>query len=208
VVQKTVGRWGRVDILVSNAGGPPPGVFDDMDDGKWQSAFELNLLSTIRLVREVLPHMRRAGGGVIINIQSISVKVPVDNLILSNSIRSGVIGLAKSLSVELARDRIRVNTLPGLIMTDRQRQMLTVWGQKSGRATRRRSGCARPRSTRLDRGTGRRGQYDCVLASDRARYVTGSRSRWTEGWFEASCRAGQTLRRSAVGLSPVAEPSP
>lgn len=138
VVQKTVGRWGRVDILVSNAGGPPPGVFDDMDDSKWQSAFELNLLSTIRLVREVLPHMRRAGGGAIINLQSISVKVPVDNLILSNSIRSGVIGLAKSLSVELARDRTRVNTvLPGLIMivflaSDRARYVTGVTVQVDG----------------------------------------------------------------------------
>lgn len=175
VVQKTVGRWGRLDILVSNAGGPPPGVFDDMDDGKWQSAFELNLLSTIRLVREVLPHMRRAGGGVIINIQSISVKVPVDNLILSNSIRSGVIGLAKSLSVELAKDRIRVNNvLPGLIMTDRQRQMLTVWGQKSGKSY---EETKRMREAEIPLGW--IGEPEDVanmivfLASDRARYVTG-----------------------------------
>jgi 3-oxoacyl-[acyl-carrier protein] reductase len=174
-VQKTVGRWGRLDILVSNAGGPPPGVFDDMDDGKWQSAFELNLLSTIRMVREVLPHMRRAGGGVIINIQSISVKVPVDSLILSNAIRSGVIGLAKSLSVELAKDRIRVNNvLPGLIMTDRQRQMLTVWGQKSGKSY---EETKRMREAEIPLGW--IGEPEDVanmivfLASDRARYVTG-----------------------------------
>ncbi len=175
VVRETVMRWGAVDILVNNAGGPPPGVFDDMDDAKWQSAFELNLLSTIRLVREVLPHMRRAGGGVIINLQSISVKTPVDNLILSNSIRSGVIGLAKSLSLELAKDRIRVNNvLPGLIMTDRQRQMLAVWGQRLGKSI---EETHRLREAEIP--LGRIGDPEDVanmivfLASERARYVTG-----------------------------------
>lgn len=83
VVQRTVERWGTANILVNNAGGPPSGIFDEMDDAKWQSAFELNLLSTVRLVREVLPHMRQAGGGAIVNIQSTSVKEPIDNLILS-----------------------------------------------------------------------------------------------------------------------------
>jgi 3-oxoacyl-[acyl-carrier protein] reductase len=175
VVRETLARWGTVHILVNNAGGPPAGVFDDMDDAKWQSAFELNLLSTIRLVREVLPHMRKAGGGVIINLQSTSVKMPLDNLILSNSIRSGVIGLAKSLSLELAKDKIRVNNvLPGMIMTDRQRQMLTAWGQKLGKSF--------EEMKRLREGEiplGWIGDPEDVanmivfLASDRARYITG-----------------------------------
>ena len=175
VVRETVARWGTVNILVNNAGGPPPGVFDDVDDAKWQSAFELNLLSTVRLVREVLPHMRKAGGGVIINLQSTSVKMPIDNLILSNSIRSGVIGLAKSLSLELAKDKIRVNNvLPGIIMTDRQRQMLTVWSQRLGKSF--------DETKRLREGEiplGRMGDPEDVadmivfLVSDRARYVTG-----------------------------------
>jgi 3-oxoacyl-[acyl-carrier protein] reductase len=175
VVRETVARWGTVDILVCNAGGPPPGVFDDMDDARWQSAFELNLLSTVRLVREVLPHMRRAGGGAIVNLQSISVKTPVDNLILSNSIRSGVIGLAKTLSLELAKDKIRVNNvLPGLIMTDRQRQMLTVWSQKSGKSF---DETKRLREAEIPLGW--IGEPEDVagmivfLASDRARYITG-----------------------------------
>jgi 3-oxoacyl-[acyl-carrier protein] reductase len=175
VVRETVARWGAVNILVNNAGGPPPGIFDDMDDAEWQSAFELNLLSTIRLVREVLPHMRKAGGGAIVNIQSTSVKEPIDNLILSNSIRSGVIGLAKSLALELAKDNIRVNNvLPGLIMTDRQRQMLTVWGEKLGKSF--------EDTKRLREGQvplGRFGEPEDVadmilfLASDRAGYITG-----------------------------------
>ena len=175
VVGETVARWGTVNILVNNAGGPTPGVFDDVDDARWQSAFELNLLSTVRLVREVLPHLRKAGGGVIINLQSTSVKMPIDNLILSNSIRSGVIGLAKSLSLELAKDKIRVNNvLPGIIMTDRQRQMLTVWSQRLGKSF--------DETKRLREGEiplGRMGDPEDVadmivfLVSDRARYVTG-----------------------------------
>src|SRR3974377_308178 len=76
IVHETVARWGTVDILVNNAGGTHPGVFDEVDDAKWQSAFELHLLSTVGLVREVLPYMRKAGGGAIINLQSTSVKIP------------------------------------------------------------------------------------------------------------------------------------
>lgn len=175
IVQGTVARWGTVNVLVNNAGGPPPGIFDEVNDAQWQSAFELNLLSTIRLVREVLPHMRRAGGGAIVNIQSTSVKEPIDNLILSNAIRSGVIGLAKSLALELAKDNVRVNNvLPGLIMTDRQRQMLTVWGQRLGKSF---EETRRLREAQVP--LGRLGDPEDVadmivfLASDRARYVTG-----------------------------------
>lgn len=75
VVRSTVDRWRVVDVLVTNAGGPPPGGFDDADDAGWQAAFELNLLSTVRLIREVRPHMRRAGGGAIINLQSTSASL-------------------------------------------------------------------------------------------------------------------------------------
>lgn len=175
VVGETVARWGTVNILVNNAGGPPAGVFDDMDDAKWQAAFELNLLSTIRLVREVLPHMRRAGGGVIINLQSTSVKVPIDNLTLSNAIRPGVIGLAKSLSLELAKDKIRVNNvLPGAIMTDRLRQFMAARAQAMGKTL---EEMRQRREAEIP--LGRIGDPEEVanmivfLASDRARYVTG-----------------------------------
>lgn len=175
VVRETVERWGTVHVLVNNAGGPPAGVFDDMDDAKWQSAFELNLLSTIRLVREVLPHMRKIGGGAIINLQSTSVKVPLENLILSNTIRSGVIGLAKSLSLELAKDGIRVNNvLPGAILTDRLRQMTALRAQKLGKTFE-----EMQRAREVEIPLGRIGDPEDVanmivfLASDRARYVTG-----------------------------------
>jgi 3-oxoacyl-[acyl-carrier protein] reductase len=127
------------------------------------------------MVREVLPHMRMAGGGAIINLQSTSVKTPIDNLILSNSIRSGVIGLAKSLSLELAKDKIRVNNvLPGLILTDRQQQVLTVWSQRLGKSL---DETKRWREAEIP--LGRIGDPEDVanmivfLASDRAGYVTG-----------------------------------
>lgn len=127
IVTTTVQLFGHIDILVNNAGGPPSGRFEDLDDDAWQAAFELNLLSTIRFVRLVLPYMQRAGSGRIINIVSTSVKEPIKSLILSNTVRPGVIGLAKTLSIELAPDNITVNNVcPGRILTDRTLQGSTM----------------------------------------------------------------------------------
>ncbi len=127
IVAATVREFGRIDILVNNAGGPPAGNFESFGDAHWQTAFELNLLSTVRLVRLVLPHMRTTGNGRIITIVSTSVKQPIDGLLLSNAIRSGVVGLAKTLSVELAPDNITVNNVcPGRILTDRLRQIYHI----------------------------------------------------------------------------------
>lgn len=123
IVNATVREFGRVDILVNNAGGPPPGTFEQFGDAQWEAAFQLNLLSNVRMVRLVLPHMRALHNGRIINIVSTSVKVPIDGLLLSNAIRTGVVGLAKTLSIELAPDNITVNNVcPGRILTDRIRQ--------------------------------------------------------------------------------------
>lgn len=119
-VENTTDAFGGVDMLVVNAGGPPAGKFDDFSDSDWQSAFELTLMSTVRMIRVVLPYMREAGGGSILTITSCSVKEPIDFLILSNVMRSGVTSLAKSLSQPLASENIRVNNLmPGRIDTDR-----------------------------------------------------------------------------------------
>jgi 3-oxoacyl-[acyl-carrier protein] reductase len=123
IVDATVREFGRIDILVNNAGGPPPGTFEQFGDAQWEAAFQLNLLSNVRMVRLVLPHMRKLQKGRIINIVSTSVKVPIDGLLLSNAIRTGVVGLAKTLSIELAPDNITVNNVcPGRILTDRIRQ--------------------------------------------------------------------------------------
>lgn len=124
VVAYTIEKHGAVDVLINNAGGPPAGLFDQFTDEDWQAAFELNLLSYVRAIREVLPHMREQGGGHILNFASSSIKQSLDNLLLSNTFRAGVVGLAKSLSQELAQDNILINTLgPGRIATARLAQL-------------------------------------------------------------------------------------
>ncbi len=123
----------QIDGLVVNAGGPPPGNFDDFSDDDWQKAFNLTLMSAVRLIRGVLPSMRKAGEGSILTITSMSVKEPVDRLLLSNVFRSGVTSLVKSLSNELAKESIRVNNLlPGRIDTDRVQSLDKNIAEKTG----------------------------------------------------------------------------
>ncbi|QSX34228.1 SDR family oxidoreductase [Shewanella avicenniae] len=111
---------GAISGLVVNAGGPPAGDFLDFSDADWQSAFELTLMSAVRLIRAVLPSMQSLGAGSVLTITSSSVKEPIDILLLSNVMRSGVTALMKSLSQAYAGDNIRFNNLlPGLIDTDR-----------------------------------------------------------------------------------------
>jgi 3-oxoacyl-[acyl-carrier protein] reductase len=113
-------HFGRIDILVSNNGGPPAGRFDDFGDDAWLAAHQLTLMSAVRLIRAVLPAMHACQWGRIINITSVSVKQPIDNLLLSNVYRPGVIGLAKTLSTQLAAAGITVNNVaPGYTRTDR-----------------------------------------------------------------------------------------
>lgn len=124
LVSRTVNEFGGIDILVNNTGGPPMGIFETFADEQWQAAFDLVFLSAVRLIRAVLPSMQqRSGGGRIIQIVSSSVKQPIAGLLLSNALRPGIVGLAKTLSVELAPYRITVNNVcPGRILTDRIRQ--------------------------------------------------------------------------------------
>jgi 3-oxoacyl-[acyl-carrier protein] reductase len=127
LVQQTIATFGGIDILVNNAGGPPVGTFDTLSDDQWEDAFHLTLLSAVRLIRAVLPSMKQRTGGRIIQIVSSSVKQPIDGLLLSNAIRPGVIGLAKTLSRELAPYQITVNNVcPGRIQTDRLLQLTSV----------------------------------------------------------------------------------
>jgi 3-oxoacyl-[acyl-carrier protein] reductase len=123
----------RIDGLVVNAGGPPPGNFDDFSDKDWNIAFNLTLMSAVRMIRGVLPHMRYSGEGSILTITSLSVKEPINGLLLSNVFRSGVTSLVKSLSNELAKQNIRVNNLvPGRIDTDRVKSLDKTSAEKSG----------------------------------------------------------------------------
>ena len=130
---KTIKEFGGVDKLVVNAGGPPAGRFEDFSDEEWQAAFELNLFSAVRMIRATLPSMRERGGGSILTLTSMAVKEPIDVLILSNVMRSGVTSLIKSLSVQLAADKIRLNNLmPGRIKTDRIKYLDSLNAKKQG----------------------------------------------------------------------------
>ena len=177
IVAATVREFGRIDILVNNAGGPPAGKFESFGDAQWQAAFELNLLSTVRLVRLVVPHMRKTGSGRIITIVSTSVKQPIDGLLLSNAIRSGVVGLAKTLSVELAPDNITVNNVcPGRILTDRFRHIYHI----AERVQQGVSEEAALKEVARDVPMGRIGKpeelgaFVAFLASQQAAYITGT----------------------------------
>lgn len=119
-IDNAAAEYGRVDILLNNAGGPPFDKFENLNDEQWQKAFELNLLSFARTSRQVLPHMQKVGGGRIINIISGSVKSVLANSVLSTSMRMGVVGMAKMLADEFGPYNITVNNVaPGLILTDR-----------------------------------------------------------------------------------------
>ena len=106
LVERMAERFGGLDVLITTAGGPPAGTFDAVRDEDWQGAFKLNVMSVIRFVREALPRMRERRGGRIVNVALSFIKQPLENLILSNTFRAGVAGLAKSLSFELAPDSI------------------------------------------------------------------------------------------------------
>ena len=117
-VDRTVAEWGRVDALFTNAGGPPAAYFKEIGDAKWQAAFELTLMSVVRMIRAALPHM--GPGSAILSSTSSSVREPIERLGLSNVMRAGVTNLIKTLADELAADGIRANTLiPGRIDTER-----------------------------------------------------------------------------------------
>jgi 3-oxoacyl-[acyl-carrier protein] reductase len=135
VVKETVDTFGRLDIVVNNAGGPPTGTFVEMDETDWLQAINQNLMSAIRTTREALPSLRRSGGGRIINITSVAVKQPIDRLILSNTARLGVVGMAKTLSRELAPEGITVNNVcPGNIATERLISLIEERAQRAGTA--------------------------------------------------------------------------
>ncbi len=135
LVERTAAEFGGIDIVINNAGGPPVGGFEQHDDAAWRKAFDTNLMSVVWMVRAALPHLKRSGQGRIINITSTSVREPIDGLILSNSVRLGTTGLAKSLSRELGPFGITVNNVgPGATLTGRLRPMMKAQARSEGRS--------------------------------------------------------------------------
>ena len=133
LVEAAMSRFGRVDILVTNTGGPPSGPFEAHTAEAWRTAVAQNLESVLNLTRAVLPGMRERGWGRIINVTSIAVKQPVDGLILSNSVRAAVTGFAKTLSNEVASFGITVNNvLPGFTRTARLEELAAVHAEAGG----------------------------------------------------------------------------
>jgi 3-oxoacyl-[acyl-carrier protein] reductase len=174
VVARAAADLGRLDMLVVNAGGPPPGVFEGLDDDAWQAAHTLTLMSAVRLVRESLPHLRGSDAASVLFVSSYSIRQPIAGLTLSNAVRLAVAGLAKSLTTELA-PTVRVNTLvPGLIATDRSIQLAEA------RATCGRTAADVIAESSRDIPLGRYGQPEefarvaVFVSSPAAAYVTGA----------------------------------
>jgi 3-oxoacyl-[acyl-carrier protein] reductase len=131
--RNTIERFGGVDLLFTNGGGPPAGAAVSFDDAAWQNAVDLLLFSAIRMIRVAVPSMKQRGGGAILVSTSSSVKEPIPNLGLSTVLRASVSALAKTLALELAGDHIRVNQIiPGRIDTDRVKQLDEIAGKKQG----------------------------------------------------------------------------
>ncbi len=119
-ITATVRQWEALHILVVNGGGAPAGRFEDLDDISWHQALELNFMSAVRLIRSSLLHMRQAGWGRIITVTSTTVKQPIDDLLLSNGVRPGVVGIVRSLATQLAAEGITINNVaPGYTLTER-----------------------------------------------------------------------------------------
>ena len=189
LVNLALERAGHVDICVTNAGGPPATTFADTDIEMFRNAFELNALSAIRLARLVLPGMRERKWGRIINITSISVKQPVEGLLLSNTVRAGLTGWAKTVSNEVAADGVTINNVaPGYTLTERQDELATARGQALGKSKQEMIDmwAAQTPMRRIASPEEIAGAI-AFLASERASYITGVTLQvdggWTRGLF-------------------------
>ena len=187
IVNSGIDRFGRIDILVTNAGGPPAGRFESLSRDAWESATRLTLDSVIELTRSVVPGMKDRQWGRILNITSIAVKQPVENLMLSNTLRAAVTGFARTLANELAPDGITVNNiLPGYTRTERVEELAQAMAAKEG---------TRPedflRSWEKEIPMNRLGEprefaaLAAFLVSERASYITGTSTAVDGGWIRS-----------------------
>jgi 3-oxoacyl-[acyl-carrier protein] reductase len=184
-VEAVVERFGRLDVLVANTGGPPAGTHDTLTLADWDAATALLLRSTVELAEAALPGMKERGWGRVLIVTSVAVKQPVDNLILSNSLRAAVTGFAKTLAREVATDGITVNTiLPGYTATERVTQLNRADAEREGvdpaeiqarlEASIPMGRLAEPREFAA---------LAAFLASERAGYITGGAFAVDGGWL-------------------------
>src|SRR4030095_2423020 len=180
-------RLGRIDILITNAGGPPAGTFEQITREQWEDAMRLTLFSAVELARQVLPGMKERCWGRILNITSIAVKQPVENLMLSNSLRAGLTGFARTLANEVAADGVTVNNiLPGYTRTERLDELANMMADKLGISA------AEFRSKWEQeipmRHLGEPREFAALatfLVSERASYITGTSIQVDGGWIRS-----------------------
>jgi len=133
LVNEAAHLLGGLDILITNAGGPPAGAFESFDETAWQKAIDLSLMCHVRLIKAALPHLRQSKTASVLTVTSYSVKQPIPNLVLSNSIRAATVGLTKSLALELGREGIRFNSiLPGWTKTERVIELMSFRARQNG----------------------------------------------------------------------------
>ena len=187
VVRAAFDKFGKVDILVTNSGGPPSGSFESLSPEMWDAATRLLLTSAVGLARAVLPGMKERRWGRILNVTSIAVKQPIEGLMLSNSLRAAVTGFARTLANEVAPFNVTVNNLmPGYTRTDRVEQLARATGERSGTS-------AKDAFAKWEKEIpmGRLGEprefaaLAAFLASDRASYITGSSIAVDGGWIRS-----------------------
>ena len=176
LVNGVVQQWGRMDVLVNNAGAGLAKAFEAVSDEEWQANVNLNLMAAVRLSRMVLPHMKQQGGGQIINISALSGRVPRLGQIASNAAKAALINFTESLAAEVGRDGIRVNTVcPGAVLTDRWQERVARYGKERGLSVEQ----AMTELARKNIPLGRLGRPEEVayavvfLASERAGFITG-----------------------------------
>ena len=188
LVDKTINQFGRIDILVHNAGGPPSGPIEKITTEDWSNSIDLNLISFIKSSELIIPYMKKQNYGKIIAITSVSVKQPLENLVLSNTTRLGIVGFAKTLSNEYGKHNILVNVVcPGPTLTDRMKQLITKTVQDTGRTF------EEVEKTWVDKiPLERLGKPEelanlvVFLASDKASYITGTVIQVDGGFVQSS----------------------
>ncbi len=187
LVDSGAARFGRIDILITNAGGPPTGKFDQLTREQWEEAMRLTLFSAIELTRQVLPGMRQRRWGRILNITSIAVKQPIDSLMLSNSLRAGLTGFARTLANEVAAEGVTVNNImPGYTRTERVEHLAQELGAREGISPA--EFRARWEQEIPMRRLGEPSEFAALatfLVSERAGYITGTSIQIDGGWIRS-----------------------